>query len=623
MPTPAAASLNAPADSAAAAGPTGTGTGTTGTDSTGTTTTGTTGDTVTEATVTTTTGTTTVTPVTDSTVTPATADVVIIGSGIGGACVAAALAVTGARIVILERGEFLRDCRQARDEGAIFADGFFRPRERWRDAHAGDARFNPGNYYFVGGNSKFYGAAMLRLRAADFGAVAHLGGESPAWPIDYATLAPWYRAAERLFQVRGRAGADPTEPPRDGDGDGDYDHPPLPDEPAVAEARRRLARAGVTPTSLPLAVDIDAWLARAQTPWDSFPDTTGAKLDAETAPLTVALRHKNATLITGARVTKLHTGDDNTVTAVEYRHRGQRRRLTAKVTVLSAGAINSAALLLRSANPANPAGIANRSGQVGRNLMNHHASVLLAVDPRFTNDAVYQKTLQFNDFYARGGPGPGAGAPLGNVQLLGKLSGRILASQTKLPRAVADYLARHALGWYAITEDLPAADNRVTVTGDGDGNHGDGSGDGDVGDGDVGDGEVDGDGDSGIRIAYRRTNWRAHRLLVARAKAVFRRAGFALTVSRAFDLRTPSHQCGSTRFGADPGASVLDEFCRAHEHPNLFVVDAGFMPSSAAVNPALTVAAQALRVGEHLRARLAAGEFNRAGDRDRDKNPAP
>lgn len=506
------------------------------------------------------------------------ADVVIIGSGIGGACMASQLAAAGVNTVILERGEFLRDGPQARDENAIFADGFFRPDEFWRD-HTG-ARFNPGNYAFVGGNSKFYGAAMFRLRESDFGAVEHLGGVSPAWPIDYATLAPWYQAAEALFQVRGDATADPTEPPRLGR-DGGYAHPPVADEPAVADFRRRLTRAGVTPASLPLAVDIDAWLARAQTPWDSFPDTTGAKLDAETAPLAAALRHANVTLVTGARATKLITGDDNAITAVEYIRENRTHRLRAKITVLSAGAIHSAALLLRSANDANPAGLANRSGQVGRNLMNHHASALLALCPWRVNDSVYQKTLHFNDFYLRGGPGPGEGAPLGNVQLLGKLSGGILASQTKLPRQIADRVARHAFGWYAITEDLPHADNRVTIDGGG------------------------GGGD--IRIAYRRTNWRAHRRLVARARAVFRRAGFSVTLSRAFDFRTPSHQCGTTRFGGDPESSVLDTFCRAHDHPNLFVVDAGFMPSSAAVNPALTVAAQALRVGDHLRARLAAG----------------
>ncbi|MDD9812180.1 MAG: GMC family oxidoreductase [Gammaproteobacteria bacterium] len=550
------------------------------------------------------------------------ADVIIIGSGIGGACVASALAAGGHQIILLERGEWLRECPQSRDETAIFADGFFRPEETWVDQRG--KRFNPGNYYFVGGNSKFYGAAMLRLREHDFGAVEHLGGVSPAWPIDYATLAPWYRAAEELFQVRGDATVDPTEPPRDEQDD--YDYPPVADERAIAEVRRRLQRAGVTPSPLPLAVDVDAWLARAPTPWDSFPDTVGAKLDAETAPLAAALRHDNARIKTGARVTRLLTGADNSITAVEYRHAGKTKRLSAKVTVLSAGAVNSAALLLRSANATNPAGLANRSGQVGRNLMNHHASALLAFNPRWSNDAVYQKTLHFNDFYLRGGPGPADNRPLGNVQLLGKLSAGILAALSPLPRTLAGWSARHALGWYAITEDLPAADNRVTVGGDGRDGDGDGDSDSD------GDGDGDSDGDCGdIRIAYRRTNWRAHELLVARAKAVFRRAGFPLTLSRAFDFRTPSHQCGTTRFGDDPADSVLNTFCRAHEHPNLFVVDAGFMPSSAAVNPALTIAAQALRVGAHLRARLEAGGDGSDGDRNdnRDRgnhnhgNPAP
>ncbi|MFV2038075.1 MAG: FAD-dependent oxidoreductase, partial [Paracoccaceae bacterium] len=223
-------------------------------------------------------------------------DIAIIGSGMGGATLAAALAPSGQSIVILERGERLRDGPQVRDDNAIFRDGYFRPDEQW---HAPDGTtFDPGNYYCVGGNTKFYGAVLLRFRAEDFSELRHAGGISPAWPISYATLEPWYQMAEEWFQVRGDATQDPCEPPHSGV----YPFAPVPDEPAIAALRRRLVRAGVTPSALPLAIDIDAWLARAKTPWDAYPDTTGAKLDAETVSMARALTHDNITLETGCEV---------------------------------------------------------------------------------------------------------------------------------------------------------------------------------------------------------------------------------------------------------------------------------------------------------------------------------
>jgi choline dehydrogenase-like flavoprotein len=235
--------------------------------------------------------------------------------------------------------------------------------------------------------------------------------------------------------------------------------------------------------------------------------------------------------------------------------------------VLSAGAINSAVLLLRSTNEACPAGVANRSDQVGRNFMNHNCSAVMAVHPLRRNDAVYQKTFLINDFYLKGGPG---GAPLGNVQLLGKISGRILAASARVPGTVAGWLAGHAVDFYAMSEDLPNPQSRVRIEGE------------------------------RIVLDWRRSNWEAHEALVAKLKAVLRRAGFPIVLSRPFDRGTPSHQCGTARMGTDPATSVVDIFCRAHDHPNLFVVDASFLPTSAAVNPALTIAAQALRVADHI-----------------------
>jgi choline dehydrogenase-like flavoprotein len=348
-------------------------------------------------------------------------DVIIIGSGMGGATLAAALAASGKRILILERGQRLEDSPQARDAEAIFGRGHYRPDEVWLD---GEGRaFNPGNYYVAGGNSKFYGAVLMRYRAEDFAPLQHLGGVTPGWPIGYGDMEPWYQAAEDLYQVRGVLGQDPTEPAHSGR----YNFPPVPDEPAIADLRRRLLGVGLHPSSLPLGVDIERWLAKGQTPWDAFPDTCGGKMDAETVGLAHALQHPNVTLQTGARVVRL-VADGARVTGVEVAGQGV---ISAPLVVLAAGAVMTAALLLGS-------GIANASDQVGRNFMNHNLSAVLALHPLRRNASVYQKTIQVNDFYLTGGAD---GTPLGNVQLLGKISGAILASDTPIPRRVANWIA--------------------------------------------------------------------------------------------------------------------------------------------------------------------------------------
>jgi len=489
-------------------------------------------------------------------------DIVIIGSGMGGATMAAALAPTGRQIVILERGDHMPDVPETRDAKAIFADGHFRPDEVWETPEGG--AFSPGNFYYVGGNSKMYGAVLIRYRAEDFEERQHLGGTSPTWPIPYSELEPWYQRAEEMYRVRGDAAQDTSEPEHSGS----YPFPPVADEPAIADIRARLSRAGVTPSSLPLGVDIKRWLEGGQTPWDGHPDTNGGKMDAESVGLAEALTHSNVTLLRKAQVTRLETGSDARVTRVRYTQDGADHAIKPSVTILSAGAVNSAALLLASANDNFPTGLANRSDMVGRRFMNHNCSALLAVHPFRRNPSVYQKTLQFNDFYLRGGPGD---APLGNVQLLGKITKPILTSQAGLPGPIAAWLAARSFDWYVMSEDLPSRDSRITLR------------------------------NGRIVMDWKRSNWEAHEALVAKTKQVLRKAGFPILLAKPFDRRTPSHQCGTTVFGEDPAASVLDLQCRAHDHPNLYVVDAGFLPASAAVNPALTIAAMALRVADHLK----------------------
>jgi choline dehydrogenase-like flavoprotein len=490
---------------------------------------------------------------------PETPDIVIIGSGMGGATLAAGLAPTGARIVILERGEQLPDIPETRDARAIFQRGFFRPQETWT---GGDGQlFNPGNYYYVGGNSKFYGAVLMRYRAEDFRPIAHAGGSTPGWPFTYDELEPWYARAETLYRVRGALGDDPTEPRHSTQ----YPFAPIADEPAIAQARARMASVGLHPSSLPLGVDIEAWLKRAPTPWDAFPDARTGKMDAETCGLASALAHKNVTLQTGARVERLLLAlDGKRVEGVAYRLGGEIHIVRPKTVVLSAGAVKSAELLLRSSDK----GVANGSDNVGRNFMNHNLSAVIAIDPRAVNDSVYQKTLAINDFYLGDGAG---GPPLGNIQLLGRVSGAILkANIPAVPEFLLNGVSRHSVDWLAMSEDLPNPESRVTLEG------------------------------AGVRLDWKRSNWGAHLALVKALKERLRAARYPIVVSNAFDRRTPSHQCGTVRIGLDAATAPLDPYCRAYDHSNLFVVDASFLPTSAAVNPSLTIAAQALRVADHI-----------------------
>jgi choline dehydrogenase-like flavoprotein len=489
-------------------------------------------------------------------------DIIIIGSGMGGATLAAALAPTGRRIVILERGARLENSAAARDDAAIFGRGHYRPDEVWLDG-AGQP-FNPGNYYYAGGNSKFYGAVLVRYRAEDFTPLRHFDGITTGWPVSYTEMEPWYQAAEALYQVRGALGQDPTEPAHSGD----YGFPPVPDEPAIADLRARLHRIGLHPSSLPLGVDIDRWLAHGQTPWDAFPDTCGGKMDAETVGLAYALQHPNVTLMQGAKVTRLVVGADNLIDEVRFVTHRQETTMSAPMIVLAAGAVNSAALLLASADADHPTGLANGSDQVGRNFMNHNLSAVLALHPLRANRSIYQKTLQVNDFYLTGGVDD---TPLGNMQLLGKISGTILASDTPIPKPIATWIARHSVDVLAMSEDLPNPESRVTLKGD------------------------------QIVLDWKRSNWEAHLALVSKIKSSLRKAGYPIVLSRAFDRRTPSHQCGTARMGDDPASSVVTPFCRSHDHRNLYIVDASVLPTSAAVNPALTIAALALRTAEHIK----------------------
>ncbi len=490
-------------------------------------------------------------------------DVIIIGSGVGGGVTARRLAEKGVRVLVIERGDFV-----PREPGnwsveTVFFDKKYKAKDAWLDRH-GNA-FDPGMYYNVGGSTKFYGAALFRLRERDFEAVEHHGGTSPAWPVTYADMAPYYDEAERMFRVHGDDGGDRTAPRRDAP----FPFAAVPSEPIVARMAERFRKQGVSPSALPSGVNSgDAGSCVLCRTCDGFPCMIGQKNDAETCALEPAMATGHVELMTRTLARRfVLSPDGGRVEAVEVERDGEVRLLAAPLFVLSCNAVNSAALLLRSACAAAPKGVANASDVVGRHYMVHNQSALMGLSPR-PNTTRFQKTLAINDWYF----GDAAFRwPMGQMQMLGKLQGGMLTANVPyLPRFMGDRLARHGMDWIALSEDLPDRDNRVTLDG------------------------------GRIRLSVTPNNMAGHHQLVKRMKRALRRAGYPVVITKSLAAHATAHQCGTVRMGSDPATSALDPFCRSWDHRNLFVVDASFMPSSAAVNPALTIAAQALRAADHM-----------------------
>ena len=491
-------------------------------------------------------------------------DIVIIGSGAGGGTMAYALADTPARVLILERGGFVPQEDENWSPEAVWKHLRYQTSERWLDARGRE--FRPYTHYNVGGNTKFWGSVLYRLRKKDFEAVEHMDGVSPAWPIDYDTLAPYYERAERLYHVHGELGADPTEPER-----GAFPHAPIPHSEGMATIVEQLRHLGLHPSPLPLGLRDGCVLCST---CNSFACKIHAKSESEVCCVRPAIQRPNVELWTNAYARRLITDAAGTrVAAAEVERNGEVLRVESSLFVVSCGAINSAALLLRSPGDRHPNGLANSSGLVGRRYMAHLATMMQGFHPFRKNPTVFQKTVAINDFYFSG---PHTRYPLGQIQSQGRTHG--VMAQTvapQLPLSWYDWWVARGVDWLAMSEDLPAADNRVTIGGDG-----------------------------RIQLSYRPNNLKAHRMLVDEARRVLRRLGYWVVMTHSHGARNTTHQCGTVVFGTDPRESVLDSYCRAHDVDNLFVVDASFFPSSAAVNPALTIAAQALRVADHIKDQL-------------------
>jgi choline dehydrogenase-like flavoprotein len=488
-------------------------------------------------------------------------DIIIIGSGAGGGTMAYALAETDARILILERGDFVPQEEENWNPEAVWKNLRYQTKERWLDEHGRE--FSPYSHYNVGGNTKFWGSVLYRLRREDFQAVQHEDGISPAWPIDYDTLEPYYERAERLYDVHGEPGWDPTEPSR-----GPFPHAAVAHAPAISAIADALKRRGLHPSPLPLGLREGCVLCRT---CNSFACKLHAKSEAEVCCVRPALARPNVTLWTNACAHRLVSDvTGRNVEAVDVERNGETVRVGGSLFVVSCGAVNSAALLLRSASTKHPNGLANSSGLVGTRYMAHLATMMQGFHPLRPNRTVFQKTLAINDFYLAGNGTP---YPLGHIQSQGRTHG--VMAQTVVPRIplwAYEWWVARGVDWLVMSEDLPQVENRVTV-----------------------------DGDGRIRLHYRPNNLRAHKTLVKKTKRLLRELGFWLVVTHSHGSKNTTHQCGTLCFGINPRESVLDSFCRTHDVDNLFVVDASFFPSSAAVNPGLTIAAQALRVADYIK----------------------
>ncbi len=520
-------------------------------------------------------------------------DVIIIGSGPGGASVAHSLAPTGKRILMLERGDYLPRSRANWDSQTVFVDGAYQARETW---YGGDGReFSPGLHYYVGGNSKVYGAALLRMRERDFGRIVHKDGISPAWPIPYEEFEPFYAEAESLFHVHGRRGEDPTEPWSSGP----FPHPAVSHEPAIQALSDKLMRKGLHPFHLPLGILLEEHNGKP-TPtsicircdaFDGFPCLLNGKADAQVICIDpIVETHANFTLLTNAYVTKLQTdAGGHSVNGVCVQRGGRLELYSADIVVVACGALSSALLLLRSASNAHPMGLANGSGQVGRNYMRHNQSILMVL-MREPNDTVFQKTLAVSDYYFNAEDWE---YPLGLIQMCATSHGAQIRGEALpgwlrwVPKMPFEAMARHSMDFWLSSEDLPRAENRIYY-----------------------------DGGRTV-LDIKEGNMEAHHRLKKKLEQILQGVGAHplllernLYLGKNIPIGGTAHQAGTARFGTDPATSVLDLDCKAHELDNLYVTDASFFPSIGAVNPTLTIIANSLRVARKIRQRLGPRQSN-------------
>jgi choline dehydrogenase-like flavoprotein len=506
-------------------------------------------------------------------------DIIIIGTGAGGGTLLHKLKDSGKKILVLERGGFLPREKENWNSIEVFQNERYHTKEIWKTT--GNRDLHPGTGYWVGGNTKVYGAALFRLREKDFEKLEHAGGISPEWPVKYDEFEPYYSAAEKLYCVHGKMGLDSTEPHRSSE----FPFPQVSHEPRIQELHDGLVGKGLHPFFMPVGIKLNeadplnSECIRCNT-CDGFSCLIHAKSDADINCVRPALKNNNVTLLTEAKVEKLvTTSDGKEIDYVIVSYKNETLQFKASLVVVACGAINSAAFLLNSANDQHPKGLANGSDQVGRNFTKHLSAAMLGISTK-ANPTKFQKTLAVNDYYFGSDD---FSFPMGHVQLLGKSDKGQISPDAPFftPGKTLSEMASHSIDWWFTGEDLPVSDNRVTVQ------------------------------NSQIHLEYRENNEKGFKLLIHTWKHILGEIDsehtllpHAIYLSKDIPLAGVAHQVGTLRFGKDPASSVLDINCKTHEIGNLYVVDGSFFPSIWAVNPLLTIMANALRVGDHLLSKL-------------------
>jgi choline dehydrogenase-like flavoprotein len=507
---------------------------------------------------------------------PSSHDAIVIGSGFGGALAAHALIDGGRRVLLLERGDWVtRGPENWHADASMELTGHYSEETPYHVLAGGYGR-TMGQTFCVGGPSVFYGGVSFRFREADFLPLPEVvGGSGASWPIDYDDLEPYYARAEALLGVAGDDGEDPTRPRRAGA----FPQPPAPLAPVsqrIADAARAL---GLHPFPLPLAINYESGAraaCQACRTCDTFACAVAAKNDLATAILPQLLA-RGLELRTSTVVTRL-VAQRGRIVRVECfdKTRGEPIVLAAETYVLATGALASPHLLLASDLPRlNPGG-----HTVGRYLMRHCNAMVFGLYPRVPDpDLVFHKQLAIHDYYFGDPTRRRSPAKLGGIQQVMTPPAELVKAH--LPwglRTLLAPLCAHMTGLLVMAEDQPAYANTVRV--------------------DTRWRDAFGLPRLLVTHRYSRRDRQACRMLVRRAKRILRKTGAWLCHTHR--IKTFSHAVGTVRMGKEPATSALDEHCRFRGVANLFVVDGSFMPTSAGLNPSLTIAANALRVGDYL-----------------------
>jgi choline dehydrogenase-like flavoprotein len=483
-------------------------------------------------------------------------DVIVIGSGAGGSTLAYQLSIFGHRVLVVERGDFLRPSRlNSSDPVGKYINHF--------------AKNRSGKLSVVGGETKFYGSALYRMRESDFHAVEHEKGVSPAWPITYSDLEPYYERAEALYRVHGSTDGDPSEPPRARP----FPYPPIEHAPIVSKLVRRIEQAGTRVSAIPRGLDYGpGGRCVLCSTCDGHYCQLDAKMDAEIAALRPALATENVQLMTGTDCLRvLTTSDGSRITGVLLRHLNREKVVHADVVAVCAGLTGSTSLLRRSRTKIHPDGLGNATGCLGRYLAGHSVGLIFPIIGWKEVPPTHTKTFAINGYY---NGAPDCPYPTGVIQAAGQMP--FWEETSRFVRPLAHFVGTRSLMCFYMTEALPTHETRLLF-----------------------------DEDHVVNRVPPVHNLKTFFKLRDLATDIFQRAGHLVLAPR----RRPHvwHEVGTARFGTDPATSVVDQNCQVHGIEGLFVVDASVLPSAGAVNPALTIIALALRAGNHISQRLIAG----------------